>query len=151
MVPICVSSRYRRRRRGECQGEEAAFVWSEDKEKKQFSELQRRWRTALGRMRDRFSRATGCFQRPNEHTAVSLPCAPPIGQISEVLSSQLLRERTARALAPTKFRERRAKIGDRKIRPALVQENEFGKRTFPQKKIGKPLLATGANQEIDVG
>jgi hypothetical protein len=69
----------------------------------------------------------------------------------EILSGQLLRERTARAFAPRKFRERGAKIGDRKIRPALVQEDEFGKRTFPQKKIGKPLLATGANQEIDVG
>src|ERR1700739_86963 len=70
---------------------------------------------------------------------------------SEILHRQIPRKRAACTFAPRKFCERRAKISDGKVRPAFVQENEFGKRAFPQKKIGEPLLAAGANQEIHVG
>ena len=77
-----------------------------------------------------FQTDDGKAQRCCLERGVSARCASNRAD-SEILRSQLVRERAARPFTLRKFRERCAKIGDRKIRPAFVQENKFGKRTFP--------------------
>src|SRR5882724_769511 len=57
-------------------------------------------------------------------------------------------QRASGAFAFGEFGERSTKIGDGEIWPALFQKNQFGKRTFPKKKVGQALLAAGADQQI---
>ena len=44
-----------------------------------------------------------------------------------------------------------AKVFAGKVRPEDGSEIELGVGAFPQHKIAEPLLAAGANQQIDLG
>src|SRR5206468_10865426 len=49
-----------------------------------------------------------------------------------------------------KIGERCTHIGSTEVGPQRVDEAELGVSAFPEQEIGKPLLAAGADQEIDV-
>jgi len=42
-------------------------------------------------------------------------------------------------------------VGDGKIGPAFGEKDKFGEGAFPEKEVGKALLAAGADEQIDVG
>src|SRR5271170_460309 len=54
----------------------------------------------------------------------------------------------ARSLTPAEFQDCGLQVIDRKIRPAFWQENKLGEGALPQKKIGKPLLASRADEQV---
>ena len=62
-----------------------------------------------------------------------------------------LRQATESTLPAVKFRNARTQILDRKIRPHPRREYHLRVRAFPQQKIAQPLLAAGADQQIDIG
>src|SRR5215467_15805595 len=49
-----------------------------------------------------------------------------------------------------KISERRAEISGAEVGPERVDEAELGVGAFPEQEVGQPLLAAGADQEIDV-
>src|SRR5712675_1090146 len=49
-----------------------------------------------------------------------------------------------------KISKRRAQFVGAKVRPQRVEEAELGVGCFPEQKVRQPLLAAGANEEIDV-
>src|SRR5713226_7708353 len=62
-----------------------------------------------------------------------------------------LRNTAEAAFAPVKLGDRCFEIRRIEIRPHLLGKEELRVSALPQKKIAKPLLASGANKEIDVG
>src|SRR6266852_9782397 len=61
------------------------------------------------------------------------------------LSGNGVRQGAASAFASGELLNSCVQIGGGKVRPALFQKHEFRESTFPQEKIGKPLLAAGPN------
>jgi hypothetical protein len=54
------------------------------------------------------------------------------------------------ALSPPEFFERGIQIGNLKIRPHLIGEQQFGVSRLPQEKIRKPPFSTRAYEQIDI-
>src|SRR5688500_5451727 len=54
------------------------------------------------------------------------------------------------ALARVELGDGLLEIGGGEIRPAAIGEIELGVRALPKEEITQPLLAAGANQQIDI-
>ena len=53
-------------------------------------------------------------------------------------------------LAPAEIGERCGEVVATEVRPQRVDETQLGVGRLPQQKVREPLLAAGADQEIDV-
>src|SRR5260370_30237440 len=96
-----------------------------------------------GRMPDRLDRSV-----PDNIRLVPLGMGTPT-RPEPSLTGNGVRQAAARAFALGKFLHGGFQIGGGKVRPAFLQEYEFCECAFPQEKIGEPLLAAGANQQVD--
>ena len=59
-------------------------------------------------------------------------------------------ERAEGPLATSEIGDRGAEVGRNEIGPHLVEEAKLGLGTFPQQEIGEPLLASRADEEVDI-
>ena len=68
------------------------------------------------------------------------------------MSRSGLRDQAAEAaLAPAIFGDRAFERGAVEIRPIDRNENQFAIGGLPQQKIGQPLLAAGADDDVGIG
>src|ERR1700739_2014388 len=61
-----------------------------------------------------------------------------------------VRQGAAGAFAAVEFFNGGFEIGGGKVRPAFLQEDEFGEGALPKEKVGEALFAAGANEQIDL-